>query len=189
MSRSKRTYSQCSFQIQPTECKRLLGCYSRTVLSRFPPVSPSKFSPLLRRLLTFPRNTPSYSASNAGNVFGIACPFNRYRLYSGFLSISKITLIGHVACFPTTTTLTQYASFAPDLPCLDTSALSSTRAVPAVSSKSRQFLPLTIVWMPSYDNPCIKRKFLSLSDSSSIPCLAISLLFNSVSSRISDPSV
>jgi hypothetical protein len=107
MFTSKRTYSQCSFQIQLTECKQLLGCCSRTVLSRFPPVSPSKLSPLLRGLLAFPRNMTSFSASNAGKIFVIACPFNRYRLYLGFLSISKITLIGHVACFATTTTLTQ----------------------------------------------------------------------------------
>ena len=149
----------------------------------------TKFSPLPRRLLAVPRNMPAFSASNAGKVFGIACPFNRYRLYFGFLSTSKISLIGHVACCTTTTTLTQYASFAPDLSCSDTSALSSTRAVPAFSSKSRQLLPLTMVWMPSDDSPFIKRIFLSLCDRSSTPCLTPSLLFNGVSSRISCPSV
>ena len=132
-----------------------------------------------------------FFASKAGKIFGIACPFNRYRLYSGFLSVSKITLTCHVACFTTTISLTQYVSSPLDLSRLDTSALSSTRTVSAVSSQSRQFLLLTIVWLPSDDDdkPCMKHMFLSLSNKSGITCLALSLLFNSASSRNSDQSL
>jgi hypothetical protein len=147
MSRSKRTYSQCSFQIQPTD-----GWLFSDDPPSFPASFPiTKFSSLLRRLLTVPRNMPSFSSSKAGIVFGIVCPFKRYRVYSGFLSISKMTLIVHAVCFTTTTTLTQNDPFAPDLSRLDTSALPSSSARFTISSKSRQFLLLTIVLMPPVD--------------------------------------
>jgi hypothetical protein len=168
-SRSKRTYSMllsgAAYWVQATFALLL----SDGPLSFLTGFLITKFSPLLRRPFAAPRNTPSFSASKAGKVFGIACPFNRYRLYSGFLSISKITLIGHVACFTTTTTLTHYASFAPDLSSLVTSVLSSTTAVSAVASKYRHFQILTIVWMSIDFSPCVRRMFLRLSDRSSVP--------------------
>jgi hypothetical protein len=68
-------------------------------------------------------------------------------------------------------------------------ALSSIKAVSAISSKLRYFLLRTIVSTRSNAKPCTTQIFRNLCDKSNIPSRAPSLQLNRAHSRNCDPSV